>query len=112
MLRELTLLFEQIATGDRIPLHTHPIDEVIVIDRGVGDVSIGGITQRVSAQAVVFIPAGAPHGTKNVGSGALHLHAIFESPKIGITYLERNPEPGTEGQAPAPPAVFDARRAD
>jgi quercetin dioxygenase-like cupin family protein len=105
----LTLLFEQIAVGDRIPLHTHPIDEVIVIDGGTGAVTLGESTEVVSGQAVVFIPAGTPHGTANVGTETLRLHAVFESPEIGITYLERNPAPGTEGNPPARPAFFNAR---
>jgi mannose-6-phosphate isomerase-like protein (cupin superfamily) len=108
--RGLTLLFERIAVGDRIPLHTHPIDEVIVIERGTGDVRVGEDVQRVNGPSVVFIPAGAPHGTRNAGDDVLHMHAIFESPKIGITYLERNPAPGTEADAPAAPAIFDARQ--
>ena len=28
----ITVIFEEIAPGDRIPLHTHPIHEVMVID--------------------------------------------------------------------------------
>jgi quercetin dioxygenase-like cupin family protein len=105
----LTLLFERIAPRESIPLHTHPIDEAIVIDRGTARCRVGDDVQVVRSRAVVFIPAGVPHGTTNVGSGTLELHAIFETPQIGITYLERNPEPGTEGQPPAAPSVFDAR---
>jgi quercetin dioxygenase-like cupin family protein len=107
--RGLTLLFERIAVGDRIPLHTHTIDEVIIIDHGEGEARLGEECRAVKEGTVVFIPAGVPHGTRNTGASPLHIHAIFETSTIGITYLERNPAPGTESDPPKPPATFDAR---
>jgi quercetin dioxygenase-like cupin family protein len=105
----LTLLFERIAPGDRIPLHTHPIDELLVIDDGAGEARVGDECRRVSAGTAIFVPAGKPHGTRNVGPGTLRLHAVFPTSRIGITYLERNPAPGTEDDPPQPPVIFDAR---
>ncbi len=105
----LSLLFERCAVGDKIPLHTHDIDEVIIIDDGEAEVRVGDEVRTVSAGAVVFVPASTPHGTKNIGPRIVQLHAVFPSPRIGITYLERNPAPGTESDASQPFAVFDAR---
>jgi quercetin dioxygenase-like cupin family protein len=107
----LSLLFERCAVGDKIPLHTHDIDEVIIIDDGEAEVRLGDEIRTVSAGAAVFVPASRPHGAMNVGKQILRLHGIFPSPRIGITYLERNPAPGTESDAPQPFAVFDARSA-
>jgi len=108
--RGLTVLWERCAAGDRIPLHTHNIDEVIIIDDGDAEVTVGDERRRLGAGAVVFVPAGTPHGNRNAGTGVLSLHAIFGSPQIDITYIERNPAPGTEGEAPQPPSVYDARQ--
>ena len=105
----LTVLFEHIGPGDAIPLHTHPVDEVIIIDDGDGEVVVGNERRAVSRGAVVFIPAGKAHGASNAGSGTLDLHGVFPTASIGITYLARNPAPGTEGAAPQPPSVFEAR---
>ncbi|HVE75436.1 MAG TPA: cupin domain-containing protein [Actinomycetota bacterium] len=99
----LALLFERMAPGDRIPLHTHSIDEVIVIDEGQGEVTVGNDLKSVSSGTVVFVPAGTPHGTRNLGDGVLKLHAVFPSQEIPIRYLERNPAPGTAGAPPQPP---------
>ena len=106
----LTLLFEHVGVGEAIPLHTHPMDEVIVIDRGDGEVVVGDERRAVTRGATVFIPAGKPHGTRNAGSGTLDLHAVFPAPSIGISYLARNPAPGTDGAAPQPPFVFEVRQ--
>ncbi len=107
--RGLTLLFENCAPGDRIPLHTHPHDEVIVIDEGTAEVVLGAERRAVGAGTVVFIPAGTPHGTRNTGSEVLRLHAIFPSAELELQYLERNPAPGTEDDPPQPPLTFDLR---
>jgi mannose-6-phosphate isomerase-like protein (cupin superfamily) len=106
---DLTCLFERIAPGDAIPLHTHSIDEVVVIDRGTGAYRLGRETTTVGAGSVVFIPAGTPHGTHNDGDEPLYIHAVFPSRELDITYLERNPAPGTEGDAPQPSIRFDLR---
>ena len=106
---DITLIIEEIAPGDRIPLHTHPISEVIVILEGSPEVTLGDATQVVGPGTVVFIPAGTPHATRNAGTSPIRIHAMFPSERIGIQYLERNPAPGTESDAPQPAFTIDAR---
>ena len=106
---DITLIVEEIAPGDRIPLHTHPINEVIVIHEGEPEVTLGDDTQVVGPGAVVFIPAGTPHRTRNASSSPVRIHAMFPSRRIGIQYFERNPAPGTESDAPQPASTIDVR---
>ena len=106
---DITLIVEEIAPGDRIPLHTHPINEVIVIVEGRPEVTLGTETRELAAGAVVFIPAGTPHGTRNGTSAAVHLYAMFPSERIGIEYLDRNPAPGTEDDPPQAAFTIHAR---
>ena len=106
---DITLIVEEIAPGDRIPLHTHPINEVIAILEGTPEVTLGEDTREVGPGAIVFIPAGTPHGTRNASTSPVRLHAMFPSEQIGIRYLERNPAPGTEGDAPQPAFTIHAR---
>jgi quercetin dioxygenase-like cupin family protein len=105
----LTCIFERIAPGDAIPLHTHEVDEMIVIDDGRGTYRLDGDETPVGPGSVIFVPSGTPHGTRNDGDGPLAIHAVFPSRSLDITYLERNPAPGTEGQALQPPMRFDPR---
>jgi len=106
---DITVIIEEIAPGDRIPLHTHPVNEVMVIVTGTPDVTLGDDTRRVGPGTVVFIPAGTVHGTRNASSEPVGVHAMFPSEQIGIRYLERNPAPGTEGDDPQPAFRIDAR---
>ncbi len=105
----ITLIFEEIAPGDRIPLHTHPIHEVIVIDEWMPEITLGDETRQVDRGTVVFIPAGTPHRTRNTSDLPVCLHAVFPSERIGIEYLERNPAPGTEDAPPQPAFTIDVR---
>ena len=96
----LAIITEEIAPGDRIPLHTHDVDEAITILVGSADARLGDETRRVGTGTVIFIPAGVPHGTANVGDGPLQIHAAFPATTIEIAMLERNPAPGTEADPP------------
>ena len=105
---DLLVVLEQIASGDRIPLHTHPHDEAIVIARGKAEVRLADHLRIVGENAVAMVPKGVAHSIRAV-DGAVRINAFFPTTRIGITYLERNPAPGTEGQAPAPPYEIDVR---
>jgi hypothetical protein len=37
----------------------------------------------------------------------VRLRAVFPPHRLDITYIERNPAPGTEGDPAQPPVVFD-----
>ena len=106
---ELAVILEEIAPGEGIPLHRHRIDEVLFYESGDAEVRVDADTYRVAAGDVVIVPAGAAHGTRNVGTDVVRLHAVFPSHRIDIAYLERNPAPGTEGDPPQAPAMWDSR---
>ena len=105
----VSVIVKQIAPGERIPLHTHSIEEVIFVDSGEAEVTLGNERHPVGAGAIVFVPARTPHGTRAVGDAKVAIRAVFPSRVIDITYLERNPAPGTEDDLPQPPLAFDVR---
>jgi quercetin dioxygenase-like cupin family protein len=107
--RDLCVILERIAPGERIPLHRHSIDEAIVIETGEVELSIGEETRVVAGRSVAFIPAGAVHGARNAGSEDAVYTAFFPTTAIDIEYLDRNPAPGTEADPPQSPVVYDAR---
>lgn len=43
----LAVLMERCASGDRIPLHRHDVDEVVMVVAGVGEYHLAGETQHV-----------------------------------------------------------------
>ena len=102
------MIFEEIAPGDRVPLHRHPVDEVILVLAGRNRITIGDAQTIAEAGSTVFIPAGVAHGQENVGGDVVQIRAIFPGTAIEIEMLERNPAPGTEGDPPRR-VVYDAR---
>lgn len=106
----LTVFKEKIAPGNKIPLHQHTIEEVLFVDEGEIEVTIGEQRRMVTPGTIVFIPAKTQHGFQNVGETVAKVHAVFPAREISMRYLERNPAPGTEGDDPQPSIAFDVRK--
>ena len=109
LVENMTVFKEQIAAGDKIPLHQHSIDEILFVNKGSIEVSLGNRKHKVADGAVVFIPAKVAHGFKNIGKNPADIVAVFPSREVDINYLDRNPAPGTEKQAPGDPFAIDIR---
>jgi len=106
---DMAVIAEQIGVGDTIPLHRHVVDEVVFYLSGEVEVRLGDKTYAVGSGDIVVIPAGVAHSQRNTGDSAAEIRAVFPSTRLDIEYLERNPAPGTEGDAPQPPFVIDSR---
>ena len=63
--------------GAGAPLHTHTIDELIVIMEGALEVRIDGETQVVGKDHSIVIPPGAEHGFKVAGQQTAELLVFF-----------------------------------
>lgn len=71
--------------GERLMLHTHPVDEVLLFTGGTGELSLGGKTFPIQAGVTVHAPAGEVHGFLNTGGDTLHLFIIFPGNSIPQT---------------------------
>jgi hypothetical protein len=58
---------------------------------------------------MILVPGGTPHGTRNDSVGIVRVCAVFPATTVDISYLERNPAPGTEGAPPRPTFTVDLR---
>ena len=94
------VVHERIGVGDRIPRHWHDVDEVVLYEGGSARVHLEGVDRDVPAGAIVFIPAGAIHGTLNVGTVPVEVRAVFPTTTVRMDAVERNPAPGTESAPP------------
>lgn len=58
--------------GAQIPVHTHKdADELLVIEAGAGEMTLGDRRFTVSAGQAVRIPRGTPHSFRHTGHGPL-----------------------------------------
>lgn len=96
----MSVIRERIGVGDRIPRHWHDVDEVVLYEGGTARVHLDGTDHEVTAGATVFIPAGAVHGTLNIGDMPVEIRAVFPSVLVRMDAVERNAAPGTESELP------------
>lgn len=52
-------------------VHSHPHTQASYIDSGVFDITIDGITKRLQAGDVYFVPSGLEHGAVCISAGTL-----------------------------------------
>jgi mannose-6-phosphate isomerase-like protein (cupin superfamily) len=78
--------------GERVLLHTHPVEEALVFLSGTGEATLGDERVEVRAETSLYVPPGLPHGFRNVGSTPLHVLVVFPGPTFAETVLL---EPGT-----------------
>jgi quercetin dioxygenase-like cupin family protein len=63
--------------GMGAPLHTHTMDELIVIMEGTLEVRLNGETYTVEKDHTLAIPPGAEHGFRVVGNWTADLLVFF-----------------------------------
>ena len=101
----LTVTISKLDPGAMVPLHTHRIEEAIVVQAGEGVFHLGGETVTVGAEATVLVPAETVHGFHNAGPAVLTVLAAFPVTdpltERWTTYLEGQPPPGYH-PAPSP----------
>lgn len=71
--------------GDRVLLHTHAVEEVLLFSSGSGEVQVGEKCFAVRVGVTVHIPAGEIHGFRNTSQDELRLHVIFPGNQFAAT---------------------------
>lgn len=73
--------------GQRVLLHTHPVEEVLVFLAGQGEARLGEASHEIGQGISLHIPAGIPHGFRNTGDVTLHVMIVFPVPEFAETTL-------------------------
>src|SRR5947207_1729879 len=63
--------------GTGIPLHTHNVEETVLILAGEALVELGNETFELSAGDATWAPAGVPHRFANRGSGEMRIYWVY-----------------------------------
>jgi mannose-6-phosphate isomerase-like protein (cupin superfamily) len=63
--------------GERVLLHTHSVEEVLIFTGGSGQAQLGDASVPVSAGITLHIPASVVHGFANTGDRRLRVFVIF-----------------------------------
>jgi len=63
--------------GTGIPLHTHNVEETVLILEGEASVELGPETFELRAGDVTWAPAGVPHRFANRGAGMMRIYWAY-----------------------------------
>ena len=69
-------------------LHTHPYEEVFVLQEGKATFTVGGATIEATGGQIVVVPGGMPHKFVNSGTGRLRQISIHTSERMVTEWLE------------------------
>jgi HTH-type transcriptional repressor of puuD len=85
--------------GTGIPLHTHNVEEAVLVIEGEATVVIGDDVHDVGAGAATWVPAGVPHRFANRGRGRLRIYWVYGGRDVtrticatGVTVEHLSPE--------------------
>ena len=72
------MITQDVSAGTSIPVHLHEReDEIIFIQSGSGEATLGDDTVALAAGSVLFVPQGTWHGGRNTGSEILRWIAVY-----------------------------------
>lgn len=74
-----------LASGDEVPSHSHPVEEVLVCTVGDGTATLGSEVVPFGAGVSLHIPAGELHGFHNTGPEELRVFVIFPADAFAMT---------------------------
>ena len=75
--------------GERVLLHTHPVEEAITFLSGAGEATLGAETIPIGEGVGLYIPAGVVHGFRCT-AGTLHVLVVFPTPTFAETMVVDN----------------------
>lgn len=74
----LAMITQDVSSGTTIPIHLHEReDEIIFIQSGNGEATLGDRTVALAPGSMLFVPQGTWHGGRNTGTDVLKWIAIY-----------------------------------
>jgi quercetin dioxygenase-like cupin family protein len=72
--------------GDRVLLHTHPVEEALTFLSGAGEAMLGEETVPIGTGVSLYIPEGVVHGFRCT-EGTLHVMVVFPGSAFAETTI-------------------------
>jgi mannose-6-phosphate isomerase-like protein (cupin superfamily) len=72
------MITQEVSPGTAIPIHLHEReDEIIFIQSGEGQATLGDATITLAAGSTLYVPQGTWHGGRNTGQGPMMWIAMY-----------------------------------
>jgi quercetin dioxygenase-like cupin family protein len=92
-LSQLSVWRQTLAAGAATPPHGHDCDEVVLCERGRGEVHIDGQVHRFGASSTIVLHRGPLHQIFNTGDGPLEIVGVFGSTPVTTRAPDGEPLP-------------------
>lgn len=83
-----SFILVNIPPGSGPRLHSHPYEEVFIVQEGTATFTVGSTTIEAQAGQIIIAPADIPHKFINSGEGVLRQVDIHASKQFITTWLE------------------------
>jgi mannose-6-phosphate isomerase-like protein (cupin superfamily) len=87
-----SILFLTAAPNQKVSLHRHEYDEIIIVQDGRALCVVGSEEREVRTGDIVSIPAGTPHAFRNIGDTLLRQIDVHANPTFVTHWLEEKKE--------------------
>jgi len=77
-----------ISPDSKVPTHTHPTEEAMVILDGELDAVLGDEVITVTPGKTVHAPAGVKHGFVNRSGSSARIYGVFPTGKVERTFVD------------------------
>jgi mannose-6-phosphate isomerase-like protein (cupin superfamily) len=77
--------------GEGVKLHSHPYEEVFIVQEGQATYTVGNTTIEVTAGQIVIAPPEVPHKFVNSGTTTLRQVDIHASPRFITRWYDEEP---------------------
>jgi quercetin dioxygenase-like cupin family protein len=84
--RSIFVAQQWLQPGERVLLHTHPVEEALTFLRGEGEATLDDEVVAIGAGVSLFIPEGVVHGFRCT-AGTLHVIAVFPGAAFAETAI-------------------------
>ena len=84
----VSFIWVDMPPGGTIRLHTHPYEEIFIIQEGVATFTVGSVTLDARAGQVIIVPAAVPHKFMNLSDKQLKQIDIHVSKQFVTDWLE------------------------
>jgi HTH-type transcriptional regulator, repressor for puuD len=75
------------APGTGIPLHTHNVEESVLVLEGEATAELDGDRHELAAGDATWVPAGVPHRFANRGQGPMRIHWVYGGREVTRTIV-------------------------
>lgn len=72
--------------GERVLLHTHPVEEAVTFLAGSGEATLGEEIVPIGAGVSLYFPAGVVHGFRCT-EGSMHVMVVFPTAEFAETTI-------------------------